>query len=160
MLIGDVMSTSITVVLPDTPYKELWRAIFRRRVNALPVVDKRKKLIGIITKEDLLKTLYADYEELIDDFSSVADFEKMEEKVRELSGFTAKDVMSRRVVYTRENTPIMRALSRMIVRRLNQLPVLSKGDDYVVGMVTKGDVFYALVRRQLTHSDKTAKKKK
>lgn len=158
MNISEVMGTNITVVLPDTPYKELWRAIFRRRVNAIPVVSKQKKLIGIITKEDLLKTLYADYEELIDDFSSVADFEKMEEKVRELSGFTAKDVMSRRVVFTRENTPIMRALSRMIVRRLNQLPVLSKTNDQVVGMVTKGDIFYALVRHQLKNKKVAGKK--
>lgn len=152
MKVRDIMSSNITTVWFDTPYKDVWRAIFRRHVNALPVIDKKKKLIGIITKDDLLKTLYADYGQLIDEFSSVADFETMEQKVKELSSLVAKDVMCRRVIYAREDTPIMRVLSRMIVRNVNQLPVLSRENDFVVGMITKGDIFYALVKRQLSRT--------
>jgi CBS domain-containing protein len=36
----------------------------------------------------------------------------------------------------------------MIVRRLNQLPVLSVKNE-VIGVVTKGDIFYAIFRKQL-----------
>jgi CBS domain-containing protein len=117
-------------------------------VNSIPVVDAKKKLIGIITREDLLKSLYPDYKDVIDDFSSASDFENMEEKVKDLLTIRAKNLMSRRVIYTRENTPVMRALSRMIVRRVNQLPVLDARSN-VVGMVTKGDIFYALFRKHV-----------
>lgn len=148
MKISDVMSRRIDVVYPDTTFREIWKIIFKRRVNALPVVDKRKKLIGIITREDLLKSLYPDYKDVIEDFSAASDFESMEEKVGELRTMKAKDLMRRRVIYTRGETEVMRALSRMIVRRVNQLPVLDTRNA-VIGMVTKGDIFYALFRKSL-----------
>jgi len=148
MKVGDVMSRRVITVGPEEKLRELWKIIFKARINAVTVTDKQKKLLGIISREDVLKLLYPDYEDLIEDFFSITDFEEMEKRIDALGSKKSKDIMSKRVVFTRENTPIMRALSRMIVRRLNQLPVLDS-DDRVVGMLTKGDVFYALFRSRL-----------
>ncbi len=150
MVVGDIMSRKITLVKTDTSLRDLWKIIFARRVNALPVVDSRSKLVGIIAKEDILKLLYPDYEELVEDLFTTYDFETMEERIHELNAKKARDIMGKRVIFTREDTPIMRALSRMIARRLNQLPVLSRKNDTVVGMVTKGDIFRALFKKHLT----------
>lgn len=149
MTIGDIMSKRVTLVHPDTSLRELWKTIFSRRVNALPVVDRKKKLLGIISKEDMLKLLYPNYEDMLEDLFTSHDFEAMEERIHDLNVKEARDIMCKRVVFTREDTPIMRALSRMIARRLNQLPVLSRKDDTVVGMVTKGDIFRALFTKHL-----------
>jgi len=162
MKVRDVMAKNVTTIYPDTSFGDLWKAIFKTHINAVPVVDKKNKLIGIVAKEDILKRLYPGYEELIENFASAVDSEEMEEKIHEIVTLTAKDVMSRRVIYTRAETPIMRALSRMIVRRVNQLPVLS-GTDGVIGMVTKGDIFYALFSKHLNkknagHHGKTAQR--
>ena len=70
-------------------------------------------------------------------------------------GLFAKNLMSSTVVFTREDTLIMRVLSRMIVRNVDQLPVLSP-DDRVIGVITKGDIFYTLLRTHLV--PKSAKK--
>lgn len=149
MVVLEVMSKKITLVKPDTSLRELWKSIFTHRVNAVPVVDSKHKLVGIISKEDVLKLLYPNYEDMLEDLFSSYDFETMEERIHELNAMKAKDIMCRRVVFTREDTPVMRALSRMIARRLNQLPVLSRKDDTVVGMVTKGDIFRALFKKHL-----------
>ena len=149
MIVSDVMSKKITLVKPDTSLRELWKTIFIHRVNAMPVVDSKRKLVGIISKEDMLKLLYPNYEDMLDDLFTSHDFEEMEERIKELNIKTAKDIMCKRVVFTREDTQIMRALSRMISRRLNQLPVLSRKNDTVVGMVTKGDIFRALFKKHL-----------
>lgn len=149
MVISVVMSKKVTLVKPDTSLWELWKTIFVHRVNAVPVVDGNHKLVGIISKEDVLKLLYPNYEDMLEDLFTSYDFEAMEERIHELSTKKAKDIMCKRVIYTREDTPIMRALSRMIARRLNQLPVLSRKDDTVVGMVTKGDIFYGLFKKHL-----------
>lgn len=149
MTIRDVMSKKITLVKPDASLRELWKTIFIHRVNAVPVVDNKRKLVGIISKEDVLKLLYPNYEDMLEDLFTAHDFETMEERIHELNMKKAKDIMCKRVVYTREDAPIMRALSRMISRRLNQLPVLSPKDDRVVGMVTKGDIFRALFKKHL-----------
>lgn len=148
MKVRDVMSRHIITVEGNTTLRALWKKLFTAHVNALPVVDKNKKLIGILSKDDILKLLYPDYEDLIEDFFSVTDFEDMEKRLNTLGSRRASDIMCKRAVFTREDLPIMRALSRMIVRNFNQLPVLSD-DDRVVGMVTKGDIFNALFRTQL-----------
>lgn len=148
MNIQSVMSRTILTVDPDSTIRELWKLLFKKHVNSIPVVDKKKKLLGIITKEDLLKALYPDFEEYFADISAVSDFEEMEDTIKQLGSLKAKDIMSKRVVFTRGDTPVMRALSRMIVRRLNQLPVLSPKDE-VIGIVTKGDIFYALIKKEM-----------
>ncbi len=149
MVIADIMSKKVTLVKPDTSLRELWKTIFIHRINAVPVVDGKSRLVGIISKEDMLKLLYPNYEDMLEDLFTSYDFESMEERIHDLNVKKAKDIMGKRVVYTREDTPIMRALSRMIARRLNQLPVLSRKDDTVVGMVTKGDIFRALFKKHL-----------
>lgn len=153
MKVLDIMSDAVVTATPKTPLDTVWKILFQNKVNALPVVDDKKKLVGIITKEDLLKKLYPDYIDLVEDFTRASDFEEMEKKMSNLSDYTAEQVMNTRVIFTRSDTFIMRALSRMIARRVNQLPVLDD-EDRVVGMVTKGDIFYALFKK---HSKKKAK---
>ncbi len=148
MEVQNVMSPHIFTASPTTTVRELWKILFSKHMNAVPVIDEKRKLVGIITKEDMLKALFPNYEEYFEDITSYENFEEMEDKVKEVGDTKAKDVMRKIVVFTRTDTPIMRALSRMIARRLNQLPVLSKNDE-VVGMVTKGDIFNALFRKEL-----------
>lgn len=150
MKVSDVMSKRVVTVSPETLFRDVWEKIFRRRVNALPVVDKKKKLLGIITREDLLSRLYPKYQEVMEQLETNADFEGLETRVEDLVTLRAKDLMCKKVIFTRDETLIMRALSRMIVRRVNQLPVLTE-DDRVVGMITKGDIFYTLFRKHLAH---------
>jgi CBS-domain-containing membrane protein len=158
MKVHDVMSTKIYTAKPDTTVQEIWRLLFTRHKNAIPVIDDANSLVGIITKEDLLKALYPNYEEYLEDIPSFENFEIMEDKVREFSHIKARNIMCKKVIYTRSETPIMRALSRMIVRRLNQLPVLSETDE-VIGMITKNDIFSALFKKELLSGFKKPKEK-
>ena len=148
MNVATVMSSHVATAFPDSKVRELWRLLFVKHVNSIPVVDRRGALLGIITKEDLLKALYPDYQEYFTEATGVADFEVMENKVREMGNKKASEIMNTKVIYTREDTPVMRALSRMIVRSLNQLPVLG-ADNKVIGVITKGDIFYALFKKSL-----------
>lgn len=156
MLVNNVMSPHVLTATPDTTIRELWKSFFAKHMSSIPVVDSRKKLVGIITKEDLLEALFPNYQEYFEDLTSFEDFEEMENKVKELGNTKARDIMRSRVIFTRTDTPIMRALSRMIARRLNQMPVLSPNDE-VVGVVTKGDIFYALFRNSLKPSSRQSK---
>ncbi len=79
----------------------------------------------------------------------------MESRIQELAPLKVKDIMVTTVIFCRETTLVMRALSRMIVRHVDQLPVLND-DDEVVGVITKGDVFYSLFQKNF--AQKTASK--
>lgn len=159
MNVSSVMSRRVTKAREHTTFRQLWRLIVRKKVNAVPVVDRANKLVGLVTKDDLLKSLYPDYREYLNEFSSTNDYEALERKIRDRMGLKAKDIMCTRVIFTFEDTPIMRALSRMIVRRVNQLPVLSDGG-IVVGIVTKGDIFNALFQKHLQKDGRRKKKRR
>lgn len=146
MNVRDIMSRSVVWASPATHLRDIWRKVFSAHVNAIPVVDTKKKLLGIISKEDFLQHMYPDYQEYFEDLGSIRDFAEMENKVKELGDKKVAEIMCKRVIFTHPDTPVMRALSRMIVRRVNQLPVVDE-DGVVLGMITKGDIFYALVKK-------------
>lgn len=143
MIVADIMSTKAVCVTPDTPFKTIWKTIFVKRVHSLPVVDGKNKLVGLISREDLLKSLYPNYQQVMENLETEGDFVQMESHMEDMVNTKARDLMSKTVIFTRESTLIMRALSRMIVRKLAQLPVLDDNDK-VVGVITKGDIFYSL----------------
>lgn len=148
MKVHEIMSLDIVFVTPSAKFRDLWKQIIKKKIHALPVVDKKKRIVGIISEEDLIKPLYPDYQHLVEDFAAASDFEEMEEKIHDLTKLTASDVMNSRVVFTRSDTPIMRALSRMMVRSVRQLPVVSE-DNRLLGVISKGDIFDTLFRKHL-----------
>ncbi|HSE84455.1 MAG TPA: CBS domain-containing protein [Thermodesulfobacteriota bacterium] len=57
LMVGDVMSSNPVTVLEDSKLAEAAQIIRDRKFNALPVVSKSGKLVGIITTTDIIKGL-------------------------------------------------------------------------------------------------------
>ncbi len=149
MEVKDFMHRQIVTAGPKTLMLEIWKLIMREQVHSLPIVDRDKHVIGIIVKEDLLEKLFPDYVDIIPDFSAGEDVdEDFKEKLDKIKNWTAERVMQKNVVFTRPNTNAMRALSRMIVRKIRQLPVIDD-DDKIVGLVSKGDIFDGLFKKNV-----------
>ncbi len=147
MNVEKFMSKTAVTVTPDTPLPQVWKLIFEKHIHGLPVVDGSKKLLGIVSEEDLLNKLFPGYED-ISEFSLTADNdEEVIEKLNKLKHLTAEKVMNKRVYFTRPDTLIMRALSRMMARHVRQLPVLDD-NDRVVGVISKADIFRGLFKKR------------
>jgi CBS domain-containing protein len=54
--VGDAMTPEPTTVSPDTPLEEAATIMVKKNYHTLPVVEEGK-LVGILGKEDVLKTL-------------------------------------------------------------------------------------------------------
>lgn len=141
----DIMSKKVMTVKLSSSFRDIWNLILKQKINAVPVVDHRKKIVGIIAKEDILQKLYPNYSEYIETVLSTDELPSEDKNFKELLRLKAKEIMHRTVIFTRTETPIMRALARMVARRVNQLPVVSEHDT-VVGIITKGDIFKYLYR--------------
>lgn len=55
--VGDVMKREAIVVHPETRVTDAADLLRAHRINCLPVIDARRKLVGIVTTTDLLNTL-------------------------------------------------------------------------------------------------------
>jgi len=53
---GEAMTSPAVCVGPETPLAEIAALICRRRVNRLPVIDGDGRLVGILTRDDVVRT--------------------------------------------------------------------------------------------------------
>ncbi len=115
MIVRKYMNTHVVVVTPESPLPQIWQLISQKHVNGLPVVTKDKKLLGFISKEDILAKLFPETED-IEEVINETDAD-VQERLEKLKKLTVEKVMNRRPYFTRADTNVMRALSR-IPRRL------------------------------------------
>ena len=150
MKVKDLMSRNAVTAGAETPFEKIWELIFEKRVSVIPIVGKLNVLMGIISEEDLIEKLYPSYADYLFDPQS-RDFEKMEDKIADVSGLKAKHLMSKNVYTTIEDAPIMNAASSMLFYKVSCLPVVKeKGrNKYVVGIICKGDIFSQLFTKKL-----------
>jgi len=105
MKVKDLMSRNAVTAGAETPFEKIWELIFEKRVSVIPIVGKLNVLMGIISEEDLIEKLYPSYADYLFDPQS-RDFEKMEDKIADVSGLKAKHLMSKNVYTTTEEAPI------------------------------------------------------
>lgn len=55
--ISDVMNTNVVQALPDDEVGDLAQLMVDQRIGALPIVDERGLLIGIVSYVDLLRSM-------------------------------------------------------------------------------------------------------
>jgi len=56
-IVGDVMTSSVLTTSPQTNIAEVVRIMDEKKIRRLPVVDDQSKLIGIISRADILKAV-------------------------------------------------------------------------------------------------------
>lgn len=57
MLVSDVMTQKVITTSPETSLNEASDQILSKKVNRLPVVNAESKLVGIVTRHDLVRAL-------------------------------------------------------------------------------------------------------
>lgn len=147
MKVADVMSKQVEYVTTETSVKEVSRLIFGRGINGVPVC-KEKKLVGMITEQDILDKFYPSIQEFVADYVHSSNFEGMEEKVEEVFDLPARRVMNKDVVSIRADVPLLKAQSLMKLKDVGSLPVVdSKGN--LIGIIAKGDIFRSIIGDKL-----------
>ncbi|MCX5717941.1 MAG: CBS domain-containing protein [Nitrospirae bacterium] len=56
-LVGDIMSSPAITTKPDVEISEVARVLDEKRIKRLPVVDNENKLIGIISRADIVRAM-------------------------------------------------------------------------------------------------------
>jgi CBS-domain-containing membrane protein len=132
--VGEVMTRSPVTVGPKTSLPEL-KALFQAHdFNALPVVDERGVLRGIVTKLDFLKMFTHDHRRYLPD-------------LRALWAERVEDIMSRGIIAVTPDEPVATAADLMLQSRLRSLPVVERHgrEQRLVGIVSRADLMSCLV---------------
>lgn len=132
MIIERRMTRNPVTATPDMSIAEASALMKQEKVHRLPVLDKDKKLVGILTEKDIL---YAS--------PSPASSLSIHEMAYLLSKLTVKKLMSKNVVTINKDTTVEEAARMMVDQDLSSLPVLE--GDKLIGIVTKSDMFKILL---------------
>jgi predicted transcriptional regulator len=146
MRVKDVMTRDIITIKPSTGIREIYKIFCEKQIGGMPVVDGENKLLGMVTKTELLNVLIPDYFDMIGDFLFIDDFGVLEEKLEStptLSLFIAEDLMVRNVIGISENASLMKAPVLMDRYNVKRLPVVDSNNK-LVGIITRMDVCKAL----------------
>jgi CBS domain-containing protein len=141
--VNDVMTTDVVTVGPAAPYREVVALLAAHRINAVPVVDADRRVLGVVSESDLLRKIeYAGTDR-------PQWFEIRGRAARRKAGaLTAGELMTAPAEVVLATTGIRTAARRMDDAHVKQLPV----EDLLgrlVGIVSRGD----LLKEHLRHDD-------
>jgi acetoin utilization protein AcuB len=128
MLVKERMSHPVLIVHPELPIMEALNLMKKEHIRRLPVVDKRGRLVGIVSEQDLLQAAPSSATSL-----SVWEVNYLIGKV------IVKEVMSKDLITIAEDTPLEEAARTMVDNKIGGLPVVR--DREVVGIITETDLF-------------------
>jgi CBS domain-containing protein len=118
MKIAECMTAEVEIVGPDQPIREAAQFMLRADAGAMPV-GEGNKLVGMVTDRDIA-------------VRGVAAGRGPDTPVR--------DVMTDEVIYCFDDDEVEDVALKMSDRQVRRMPVLSREDESLVGIVSLGDI--------------------
>ncbi len=139
--VADVMTYGAVSVAEDSPFKEIVEIIETNGINAVPVVDRSNRVIGLVTSADLVpKIEYAGAH----DRGHLFEGHKHREARRKSDATAAADLMTTPATTVLPQTSLIDA-TRIMNGGLKRLPVVDELGR-LVGMVTRRDMLKVYLR--------------
>ena len=132
MLVKDRMTPNPVTITTSTTFPEAYRIIRENKIRHLPVVDENEKLVGVVTRTDLLHASP----------SAATTFSVFEVNYL-LANLHASKVMSSPPITVPEDAPLEEAAKVMVKKKIGCLPVMRNGT--LVGLITETDIFETFV---------------
>lgn len=137
----EVMTHEVVSAAPTTPFKEIARLLSAHDVSAIPVVDEERRVIGIVSEADLLRST-----------AELPDLEGRWAGVRLLSresglpdAETAAELMTAPAVVARPNWNLVETARTMNSKGVKRLPVTDEAGR-LVGIVSRADLLRPFLR--------------
>ncbi|HEX8062690.1 MAG TPA: CBS domain-containing protein [Allosphingosinicella sp.] len=118
MKIAECMTQDIEIVSPDQPIREAAQFMLRADAGIMPV-SEGDKLVGMVTDRDIA-------------VRAVAEGRGPDTPVR--------DIMSGDVLFCFEDDEVEAVAMKMSDAQVRRMPVLSREDETLVGIVSLGDI--------------------
>ena len=126
MKVKEAMHKGVEWVDPSTPLRKIAQLMREHDIGSIPIGDN-DRLIGIVTDRDIVLRGLAEGQDL--------------------GKLTARDVMTKGVLYCREDEDLDDAARTMELKQVRRLPVINK-QKRMVGILALGDISSACEQEQ------------
>ncbi len=128
--VAEAMTRNPISVAPDDPVYRAWQTMLSKRIAALPVVNSKGRLVGVVAEYDLLKAGYAR--------------PRLEARKHVAKGPRVSTVMSTPAVALRPSDPLLEAASVIVRRGIGRVYVVDE-EGRLVGVVDREDIVKTLL---------------
>lgn len=128
--VSEIMSTELITVKPKEPMTVVDKIFKQHEIHHIPVVNEEKTLVGIISKEDYLRTLHGLT------LFKVSRAETYNEAM--LRSLLAEEVMTKKIAHIHPDKPISLAADILMENLFHALPVIDNGQ--LLGLITSYDL--------------------
>lgn len=133
MRVSELMQNDLETVSADTPVSDVFLSFADSRVSALPVMDREGRLVGVISKTDLV--------------AAEEDAQGEPARDRLFEGTLARDLMTSPALTIPPDASVRDAAQQMLSAGVHRLFV-SAGEG-PVGVISITDILRAVARGQL-----------
>jgi CBS domain-containing protein len=115
----------------------------RLGVKGMLVLDAERRLLGILSIKDILKTIIPSYLS-----ASLSEFSwdgMLEDLARRYADKKVGDIMEKKIIAVSEDSPLMECADFIVQHNVQRVPVVN-AEKRVVGIVYIRDIYYALVK--------------
>jgi CBS domain-containing protein len=133
MIVSELMRTDLKVVEPDATIEDTVIILADGHVSALPVVDPRGRLIGVVSTTDVLQ--------------AEADCETAEDRERLFENTTVREIMTSRPITVLPDTEVREAALQMLYLDIHRVFVEDEGK--LVGVLSQSDVVRAVATAKI-----------
>jgi CBS domain-containing protein len=145
-VVRDVMSKPVISVRPEASLEVAASLMSTHGVSGLPVVDRRPRLVGVLSQKDIVRVLHeraglslpGGIFDLILDSTKARRSDLPRECRTILENTRVRHAMSSRPITVNANISLDEAIRLLIEHKINRLPVMENGS--LVGIVSRHDL--------------------
>lgn len=138
--VSEVMTRKVITLTDSMPVAEAWERMLKHLLKALPVVNARGEVVGMLTDEDLLERAglqqHLSIAERLDKKTLQAEINSLR-----ASPLKVADVMTTPAITARGDEPLAAVAARMAEHRIKRLPVLDEKNK-LIGVLSRVDILH------------------
>lgn len=144
MIAKDVMTTQVVTVSPNTLVSEIAELLLENCISAVPVVDEKNRVIGIVSEGDLMRRPESDTEMRNRSWwlRIYASSPELAGEYSKSHGQRASNVMTKNVTVVDENMPVAEIAQILEEKHIKRVPVVRNGE--LVGIVSRANLLRGL----------------
>ena len=152
----DIMTVNVVSVSQDTPIHEVVGLLLKYRISAVPVINRARKVVGIVSEGDLLRPEGTSRAGAQRPWWLEAIFAGRIVAYETAGGRTAGGAMTRNVVTVDEDTPLNEIAGLLERHHIKRVPVVSDGK--LTGIVSRANLLHGLANTIIDHHEPGAAK--
>jgi CBS domain-containing protein len=140
--VRNVMTTEVVTASPATTYKELVRLLAEHQVSAVPVVDERRRVLGVVSEADLLRKQEHPHGP---HKARWPESRRRRAERAKVDGVVAADLMTAPAATIGRDASVVEAARRLHAVGVKRLPV-EDASGRLVGIVSRADLLTVFLR--------------